>query len=178
MRFSVSILALLTLPWTGCGDGVQMTSTSSTNATTGAVKQRDVYTRDGQTNLIRNRMTLKDGTIEVLAHRIYREGQIVAMISDVQGSFNIMTEPDSPYGISVEFHPDRTVRAVVLMSTKGDIADMFLATNKVIVPVNTSDLQKAQGIGKVATESMSGATNKTSSEFYDEVEDLIEESQE
>jgi hypothetical protein len=178
MRFSVIVLTLLALPWTGCSDGLQMMSTTSTNSATGAVTQRDVYTRDGQTNLIRNQLTLDDGTIQVLGHRLYREGRLAAMISDVQGNLNIMTEPKTAYGVSVEFHPDRTIRAVGLMGADGDIVDMFLATNSVIAPVSTPDLQRLQRIGSDTMELMRDAANTTPAEFSDKVKKLIERDRE
>lgn len=157
------------------GNRLQMSSASETNAATGRISQTDIYTRGGETNLIRLQKVLKDGTIQARIHRIYQKGQHVADIAELLGSFSMATDAGSPYHMDIEFWPDKTVRAVGLLSTNGEMSDMFLGTNGVIVPVSSPDLRKAQGIGVDTIELMRNATNTTRSQFYDEVEELMEE---
>lgn len=174
MRNSIVAIVFLALAWTGCADSLQISSTSETNAATGHISRTDVYTRDGSTNLVRLQKILKDGTTQARIHRIYQKGRHVADISELLGSFSIATDAGSPYHMDIEFWPDRTVRAIGLLSTNGEMSDLFLGTNDVIVPVSTPDLHKAQAIGADTIELMSNATNKTPSQFDEEVQELIE----
>lgn len=171
---AVTLMALVALPLVTLAEDVQMTTTTWTNAETGTFRQRAIYTRDGQTNLVRTRRGSATEARQVLAHRVYQDGKLVTMISEVRGSFSVMTKPGSPYGASVEFYPDKTVRAVALMAADGTFVDLFTGTNGVITPVSSADLRKAQEVGADALELMSGATNKTSSGFPTGLEQMME----
>src|SRR2546430_17007900 len=54
----------------GADGGIQVVSTSKTNAQTASITTKDVFTRDGQTNLVRDTKT-KAGVVQIRIHRFY-----------------------------------------------------------------------------------------------------------
>jgi hypothetical protein len=74
----------------GAETGIHVFTTAKTNAETGSISTKEVFTRDGQTNLVRN-TTTKAGEVQVRIHHFYRGGQLVGDVLELPDSSGFIT---------------------------------------------------------------------------------------
>ncbi|MGO8929491.1 MAG: hypothetical protein ACLQU3_21715 [Limisphaerales bacterium] len=158
--------------------GVRVITTSTINAETASVSIKDVFTRDGQTNLVR-KTTTKAGTVQIRVHHFYHGGHLVGDFIAHSGNSGFITEAGSPYSVGFEFGPSNEVRSAMISTKDGVVLDMFTCTNGEFSPSESSVIQKANAI-KARTRQLFDAKHlrETSPEdFVQEAEDLLQKHQ-
>ncbi|MGD0536779.1 MAG: hypothetical protein ABSC03_03935 [Verrucomicrobiota bacterium] len=152
--------------------GIQVVSTVRTNKS-GTLDTSDVFTREGQTNLVRF-ISAKPEAMQM--HRFYYRGLLVGEFVAAPKSSGFTTEAGSPYSVSCEFGPSREVKSVMIGTKEGVILDAFMATNGVFYPADISTIQKWNDINGDLSKLLLPAhvTNTTPGQFRHEVEQLIE----
>ena len=129
----------------GADTGIKViTWTSSTNS---LAWKRDVFTRDGRTNLVCLTTMKADGG--VVLNRIqdfYHDGLLVGVsISSPPQDIQIFeTKADSPYSVLISHRsPDKSQDGSVSIEAKDrSVVDMFTCTNGVYFPVEGQQIQK------------------------------------
>lgn len=130
----------------GADTGIRVVTTAKTNVETASVSTKDVFTRDGQTNLVRNTKT-KAGAVQIRIHRFYHGGSLVADFVAMSDSSGFTTEAGSPYSVSFEFDASKRVKSVVIGKKEGVVLDAFTCTNGIFSPVESSVIRKANEVG-------------------------------
>jgi hypothetical protein len=118
--------------------GVQVSSSATTNADTGAILTTETFTRGGNTNLVRV-TKVQTGSIVFRLHRFCHNGEPVALFSFRDGVQSFSTVPKSPYQVVVDFLPSKEVRCVMIFGR--NFIDGFYPTNGVYYPAPDSDLE-------------------------------------
>ena len=159
--------------------GVRVVTTAKTNAETASIYTTDIFTRDGQTNLVRTAKT-KAGTLQIRIQRFYHAGVLTGDYVATKDSSGFTTESGIPYSVSFEFWPSKDIRSAVIGTKDGTILDAFTCTNGVFSPVESSELARANGITQDLSHllSPSHVTNSTPQDFDREVERFIQKHQE
>jgi hypothetical protein len=116
-----------------------------TNAT-GSISTKDVFTRNGQTNLVCN-TTSKAGAVQVRVHRFYHHGALVGLWTAMPESSGFVTEAGCPFALSFGFDALRNPKSAVIGAKDGVVLDAFSYTNGVFVPVASALLAKANTVG-------------------------------
>jgi len=129
----------------GADRDIRVVTTVHTNDS-GRVSTKDVFTRDGQTNLVRNTAT-KDGVVQIRIHRFYHDGSLVGEFVAMPDTSGFTTEAGTPYSVSLECDASHNPKSVVIATKDGVILDAFSYTNGVFVPVDSSVLSKANVAG-------------------------------
>jgi hypothetical protein len=175
MRRAFIVLALSCASVLGADMGIRVVTTTKTNTETASVYIKDVFTRDGLTNLVRN-TKLKAGAVQIRIHRFYHGGQLVGDFVATADSSGFTSEAGSPYSVSFEFWPSREVRSAVIGTKDGVVLDAFTCTNGIFSPVESSVIQKANAIGADMKQLFDPEhVRKTSpEEFLREAEDLVQ----
>lgn len=122
---------------------VRVVSTVKTNVELGSETTTDVFTRGGQTNLVRQAKT-KAGAVQIRIHQFYHAGSLVGDFVAMPNSSGLRTEAGSPYGVAFEFGPSREMKSAVIGTKDGDILDRFICTNGVFYPDESSRIRKAK----------------------------------
>lgn len=130
----------------GADSGIQVVSTAKTNAQTASITTKDAFTRDGQTNLVRDTKT-KAEVVQIRIHRFYRGGTLVGDFVAMPNSSGFTTEAGTPYSLSFEFDASKSVKSAVIGSKDGVVLDAFTCTNGVFSPVESSLITKANSVG-------------------------------
>ena len=158
----------------GADTSIKVVTTARTNET-GAVSATNVFTRDGQTNLVLRTKT-ESGVVRTRIQRFYHGGSLVGEFISMPTSSGFSTEAGSPYSMAFEFGPDRAVKSAVIGTKDGTMLDAFMATNGIFYPVETLLLGKANDAGSDLKQLLSptNITNTTPDEFQREVQQLIE----
>jgi hypothetical protein len=162
----------------GGDGGIRRLTTVRTNES-GSVSTRDVFTRDGQTNLARNTST-KSGTVQICVHRFYYHGLLVGDFVAMPERSGFTAKAGCPYSVGVEFGPTKDVTSAVIATKDGTILEAFMATNGLFYPADDSVVRNANDIGADVGKLLSPAhaTNTPSGEFLREVEDLVKKHKE
>ena len=138
------VLFLSCMAVSAADTGVRVTTNLSTNAETKAVYLEETFTRDGQTNLVRQTKT-EDGVVAGRIQRFYHGGEFVAVHLLVTRPAHMARESfsttESSYSVSLDFSPSKDMERVIITRKKGNILDGFTATNGVFYPVSNSDLE-------------------------------------
>ena len=167
------ILVLSCASVLGADTSIRVVTTTMTNAETSSISTKEVFTRDGQTNLVRNTRT-KDGAVQVRAHRFYHAGAFVGMLTEVSNSSSTTSEPGCPFALDLEYGPGKQLKYAAILGQDGVLVDAFACTNDVLFPVPSSELKAAADVGADAKKLMSHAPEVSSEQFNREVEQLIE----
>jgi hypothetical protein len=150
-------------------DEVYVVQTSRTNES-GGISTREIFTRAGQTNLVRL-TTANNGAVQIQVHRFYHDGAHVGDYVAMKDSSGVTTEAGCPYSVAIEFWPSKEVRSVVF-GTNGIVIDAFMATNGVFCPADAAFKKRANDfggdVGKLL--SPSHVTNSTPELFRRDVE--------
>ncbi|MGD1086981.1 MAG: hypothetical protein ABSA47_19780 [Verrucomicrobiota bacterium] len=158
----------------GADTSIRVATTFTTNAS-GSVSTKDVFTRNGQTNLVRNTSTTS-GVVQIQMHRFYYDGLLVGEFVAMPESSGSTAEAGSPYSIGFAFGPNKEVKSAVIGTKDGVVLDAFMATNGAFYPADISLIGKANDIGGDVIKLFAPAhvTNAPPGEFEHEVEQLIE----
>jgi hypothetical protein len=157
----------------GADSGIQVVSTATTNTETATISMRDVFTRNGQTNLIRNTKT-KAGAAQIRIHRFYHAGALVGMLTVTPDSMSTTSEAGCPFTLDFEYGPLHQLKYAAIVGQEGLLIDAFACTNGVLSPVPSSELSDVAEIGADAKKLMSGARKMSPEQFHREVEQMIE----
>ena len=130
----------------GADAGIRVVTTTKTNAQNASINTKDTFTRDGQTNLVRNTKTTA-GALQIRIHRFYHGGALVGDFVAMPDSSGCTTEANSPYSLSFEFGPSKDVKSAVIGTKDGVIVDAFTCTNGIFSPVEASLISKANSVG-------------------------------
>ena len=163
----------------GGDTGIQVVSTVKTNAETGRVYLTDVFTRGGQTNLVR-RTNTKAGVVQIRMHRFYHRGVLIGDYIATTDSSGFTTEAGTPYSVSFEFWPSKEVRMAVIGTKDGVIVDAFACTNGMFSPVESPEIARANAVTHELSHLLapSRVRNTTPEDFGREVERFIRKHQE
>jgi hypothetical protein len=173
-KITFLILILSCASVLGADTGIQVYITVRTNDS-GSVSTKEIFTRDGQTNLVRNTST-KSGVLRMRIHRFYYDGSLIGDFVATPDSSGFTTEAGSPYSVSFEFGPTQAVKSAVIGTKDGVILDAFMATNGVFYPADISLIRNANDVGSDVKQLLSPAhiTNTSPEKFRQEVEELVE----
>jgi hypothetical protein len=162
----------------GADTGIHVVTTVRTNES-GRVSTKEVFTCDGQTNLVRNTAT-KAGVVQIRIHRFYHGGSLVGDFVAMPDSSGFTTEAGTPYSVSFEFDASKSVKSAVVGTKDGVVLDAFSYTNGIFTPVELSVLQKANAVGADMKQLFDAEhVRKTTPEgFVREAQDLIEKHKE
>jgi hypothetical protein len=167
------ILVLSCVSVLGADTGVSVVTTSKTNAEMASVSTKEVFTRDGQTNLIRNTKT-QSGTVQIRIHRFYHAGGLVGMLTETPDSSSTTSKAGCPFALDFEYGPSSQLKYAAIVSADGVLVDAFCYTNGVLSPVPSSELSGAAEISADAKKLISGARKMSPGQFHREVEQMIE----
>ncbi|MGB7747865.1 MAG: hypothetical protein WBN75_11315 [Verrucomicrobiia bacterium] len=107
----------------------------------------EVFTRCGQTNLLRNTHT-KDGVVLFRSQSFYHAGTEVGSYSyqTANGTnTGVGSTPGAPYYFIVGFDSSNRPRSAHIMATNFVMLDWFLCTNGVFYPADSSLIRQANG---------------------------------
>jgi len=102
----------------------------------GGVSTFDVFTRDGQTNLVR-RTTSTSGTVWMQVHRFYYHGLLVGDFAVLPNESSSESKAGSPYSLRITFGPTNEVKAALIFKD-GVLVEAFTATNGIFHPLDSS----------------------------------------
>ena len=130
--------------------GIQVTTTTKTNAVSGVVFKMEVFTRAGQTNLVRTTVT-RHGVSESPLHKFYHDGVLVGTYLTMPEStmpdspqFSVLTtEVDSPYSMIAKCWPSKNASQVFICTKHRVVLDYFNATNGVFCPADSAAVREA-----------------------------------
>lgn len=107
----------------------------------------EVFTRDGQTNLVRNTRT-KDGVVLFRSQNFYHDGAEVGlyMYQIANGTKTTFgSVPGAPYYFGFDFDSSNKPLSAQIRATNRVMLDWFLCTNGVFYPANISLIREANG---------------------------------
>ena len=159
----------------GADTGIHLVTTAKTNADTASISTKDIFTRNGQTNLVRSTKT-KAGAVQIRIHRFYHAGMSVGDFVAMPDSSGLTTEAGSAYSVSFEFDASHKPKSAVIGTKDGVVLDAFTCTNGVFSPADSAVIQKANALfGDMKPMFDPDHVRKTSpEEFGRGVEKLIE----
>lgn len=110
-------------------------NTLRTNAETGTVYsvKRDIFTEGGQTNLVRESVTVA-GALESRTHFFYHNGSLVGLhwINYKNHYANFSSSPAPPYNFTVGLNGEK-IKDVVIISNSLEV-ETFVYTNGIFLP--------------------------------------------
>jgi hypothetical protein len=126
------VLLLLSVSALGAETDIQVISQTTTNAEGGTGWTKDIFTRNGQTNLIRV-TNVRPGQKWSVYH-FYHAGQLVAnfVADSASGRFN--TEA-GPYCVSLTYGPSGQIVSAAIGDKAGTYLDEFGYTNGLLSPI-------------------------------------------
>jgi hypothetical protein len=129
----------------GADTSIHVVTTCKTNES-GTVSTKDVFTRDGQTNLVCNTYT-KLGVVRIRIHRFYYHGSLVGDFVVTPDSSGFTTGAGSPCSVSFGFDTFHNAKWAVIGTKDGVIVDAFSCINGIFSPVESSLITKANSVG-------------------------------
>jgi len=120
----------------GADGDIQVYTTATTITKTASVVQ-EVYTRDGQTNLVR-RTDTEAGVVRFRIHQFYHAGTAVGQYVAVPQGSSFTTEAGTPYRMSLECDASRNPQSLIIGTKDVLMLDRFTCTNGVFSPVQSS----------------------------------------
>ena len=126
------VLMLLCVSALGAEADTHVLTLTKTNAEAGWVCTRDVFTRDGQTNLIRI-TNVRAGQVWWVYH-FFHAGQLVASFVADSTSSRFNTEV-SPYCVSLRYSQSGRIESAAIGTKDGVYLDEFSYSNGVFAPV-------------------------------------------
>ena len=124
----------------GADPSIQVTTTTKTNAEIATIYATDIFTRDGQTNLVRSTLT-KQGKVEGRTDKFYRDGFLVGEIVFTADVSQFTAAADSPYSLQGTYRSGVGISQACICTKDGVVLDYFIATNGVFWPASPSELQ-------------------------------------
>jgi hypothetical protein len=147
-----TVLILSCAPVLAADTGIRAVTSVTTNVQSASVTTREVFTRDGQTNLVRETMR-KAGAVQVRVHWFYRDGARLATYVATPDTSAFVPESRSRYAVSLEFGPSKEVRHASIGTNDGFMLDAFTCTNGIFYPDEIVRIREAnaafeEAIGK------------------------------
>jgi hypothetical protein len=131
----------------GADTSIQVFTTTKTNLS-GSIFKRDVFMRDGQTNLVGDTI-IRDGKLEMPLYKFYHGGVLVGEYITMPDSSVFITEAGSPYSVIGKYWPSKGVSQAFICTKDRVVLDYFTATNGVFHP---ADSAAVRGANKMTTE--------------------------
>ena len=125
----------------GADTSIQVATTTKTNSS-GGIFTRDVFTRAGQTNLVRTAMS-RHGVVESQIHKFYHDGVLVGEYWSMSDSSGFITEAGSPYSVIGKQLPSKGVSQAFICTKERVVLDYFSATNGVFYPADSAAVRDA-----------------------------------
>ena len=125
----------------GADTSIQVFTTTKTNLS-GSIFKRDVFMRDGQTNLVCI-TTIRDGKLEMPLCKFYHDGVLVGEYWSMLDSSGFITEAGSPYSVIGKYWPSKGVSQAFICTKDRVVLDYFTATNGVFYPANSVAVRDA-----------------------------------
>jgi len=122
---------------------IQVFTTTKTNAE--SISTKDIYTRDGQTNLVRT-SKITSGKLQVRIQKFYYSGVHIGDYTATEYSSGFITEPGIPYSVCFEFGSSKELKSAVIGSKDGVILDTFDCTNGLLYPADAVQIQQANDL--------------------------------
>ncbi len=121
----------------GADTGIQVNSTTDQ---TGGLKT-EVFTRDGQTNLVCDTRT-KDGALITRIQTFYHDGSKIgaSITMTAPDSQDYKSEAGSPYSLTFRVSSPHDSGFVYVRARDGSYVDMFTCTNGVYYPVGSNSI--------------------------------------
>ena len=142
------ILTCLSVVAAGTND-VQVVTATDTHTQPGILITLDTFTRDGQTNLVRDIRT-KDGALTIRNQRFYHAGvQIGGYITYPTTSFSYSVA-GAPYSMSFQYDASNHIRAG-LVTSNFMILEAFGCTNGIFYSEDSALIQRAASLPERAT---------------------------
>jgi hypothetical protein len=137
------ILSCLSVAAAGTND-VQVVTTTDTHTQPGILITLDTFTRDGQTNLLRDTRT-KDGTLTIRNQKFYHDGaQIGGYVAQPTMNFSYSVA-GAPYSMSFQYDASNHIRSALVISNVM-ILEAFGCTNGVFYSQDSAFIQKAASL--------------------------------
>ena len=138
--------------------GVRVATSTTTNAESASITTTEVFTRDGQTNLVRQTNT-KDGVVHRRVHWFFRDGaRLATHVVDRShdgyagpASTLFVPQPGLRYSVSSEFSPSNEVTYAAICKNDGYLLDGFTCTNGIFHPDELSHISERNRIFEQAT---------------------------
>jgi hypothetical protein len=132
----------------GADTSIQVVTTAMTNAAIGEISTKDVFIRDGKTNLMRiTNIRNRDADQSEQSHIFYYDGVRVGEYTTMPGSSRFTTEAGCPYLVEHKVLSWTNVSCVLICKKDreihGELLDYFMATNGVFLPADSSDIREA-----------------------------------
>jgi hypothetical protein len=158
----------------GTDTDIHVFTTTKTNES-GSITIKEIFTRGGKTNLVRNTAIIS-GKVRIQIHRFYYDGSLVGEFTSEPNSSGFVTEAGSPYSLSFDFGPTHEVKSAIIGTKDGIVGDAFMATNNVFYPTDISIIRNANDVGSEVEKLFSPefVTNTSPEKFRHEVQNFIE----
>lgn len=125
----------------GADEGIRMVTTTKTNTSApDYVLTLSVFTRDGQTNLVRSILTRPD-KVESPSHKFYHDGFLVGEIKSIANFYVFTGAADCPYSLEGYYRTNGGVWQAAICTKDGVVLDYFTATNGLFWPAPRSEIQ-------------------------------------
>jgi len=170
---TIILFLLFCVAVSGAETGLRVITTAKTNMETATISTKEVFTRNGQTNLVCNTKT-KAGVLQIRVHRFYHGSSLVGILTAMPDSSSTTSEAGAPCALDFEYGRSGELKYAAIVGKDGVLLDLFTCTNGMLFPVQDSILTNAVGIGASARELMSHAQKVTPEQFRREVGDMIE----
>jgi hypothetical protein len=118
----------------------------NTNTQPGILITFDVFTRGGETNLLRDTRT-EAGALRIRTQRFYHEGSELGGYMTYPKSSIIYSAGQSPYSLSFQCDASNNIRSA-LISSNAVILDAFSCTNGVFYPEDSSFIRRARSFAE------------------------------
>jgi hypothetical protein len=140
----VCILSCLSVFGADTND-IRVITTTITNIQPNYLETVDVFTRGGQTNLIR-RTDTKDGVLTGRSQTFYHNGSEMGQYVYTGSEFIIASVPGAPYSLIFRSDSSNKQRSAIIGTTNAVILDSFACTNGVFYPKDSSFIREANSL--------------------------------
>jgi hypothetical protein len=121
----------------GADTGIQVASTTNYAGVGNSIAfKMDVFTRDGQTNLVCDTRT-KDGALIVRIQSFYHDGLKIGKSIATPDVQDFVAEADSPYSVCFRLRSPHDTGFVYVSAKDGSIVDIFTCTNGIYYPAES-----------------------------------------
>jgi len=129
---------------------IQVTTTTDTHTQPGVLITFDSFTRDGQTNLVRDTRT-EAGALRIRTQRFYYDGSLLGGYMTYPKSSIIYSAAGAPYSLSFQFDSSNQIKSA-LITTNFTILEAFNCTNGIFYPQDSSFIRKAKSVAEGLSE--------------------------
>jgi hypothetical protein len=177
LLLSILGIAALFLASRAEAQDIQVATTAKTNLETKTVIVTDTYMRAGKTNLVRQ-VRFEKGLAQIGVQKLYHDGLLLGTITTKGGNVvSITTEPNPKYSLNFDlWHPDKRLLGASIMDTNFTLIDGFNGTNGMLIPVESSQVEKFNQFDNETAEFVktNNRVGKSSKQLGQELEDFIE----